>query len=97
MSVGLLYSYMYGISDLTASYNLKVKDIFNVGLNYSFLNTAKTLGFIMEFVPRNGMAIFFGTDYMNFSYIPQGLPVDKVIMNAKLGLQVTFGTKHIKK
>ena len=51
----------------------------------------------MEFVPRNGMAIFFGTDYMNLSYIPQGLPVDKVIMNAKLGLQVTFGTKHIKK
>ena len=96
MSVGLLYSYMYGISDLTASYNLKVKDIFNVGLNYSFLNTAKTFGFIMEFVPINGVAIFFGTDYMNLSYTPQGLPVDKVIMNAKLGLQVTLGTKHIK-
>lgn len=97
MSVGLLYSYMYGISDITASYNLKVKDIFNVGLNYSFLNTAKTFGFIMEFVPRNGVAIFLGTDYLNLRYTPQGLPVDKVIMNAKLGIQATFGTKHTKK
>ncbi|MBR5611332.1 MAG: hypothetical protein IKW65_07450 [Bacteroidales bacterium] len=97
MSVGLLYSYMYGISDITASYNLKVKDIFNVGVNYSFMNTAKTLGFILEFVPRNGVAIFLGTDYMNMSYIPQGLPVDKVIMNAKLGIQATFGSKFCKR
>lgn len=96
MSVGLLYSYMYGVSDITASYNLKVKDRFNVGVNYSFLNTAKTIGFLLEFVPRNGVSIYFGTDYLNFSYIPQGLPVDKVIMNAKFGLHATFGSKYYK-
>lgn len=94
MSVGLLYSYMYGISDLTASYNLKVADIFNVGLNYSFLNTTKALGCILEFVPKNGVAVYLGTDYLNFHYTPQGLPVDKVVMNAKLGIQATFGSKH---
>lgn len=97
MSVGLLYSYMYGINEITASYNLKVKNVFNVGVNYSFLNNARTIGFLMEFIPRNGVAIFFGTDYMNLQYTPQGYPVDKFIMNAKLGIQATFGSKFIKK
>lgn len=97
MSVGLLYSYVYGISELTASYNLKVGDKFNAGLNYSFLSTAKTLGLILEFVPRNGVAIFLGTDYLNMNYTPQGLPVDKVIMNAKFGISATFGSKFVKR
>ena len=97
MSVGLLYSYMYGINDLTLSYNLKVKDIFNVGLNYSMLNNAKSMGFLVEFIPRNGVAIFLGTDYLNMQYTPQGLPVDKLIMNAKFGLNATFGSKHTKR
>ena len=97
MSFGLLYSYMYGINEITASYNLKVKDIFNVGVNYSFLNNAKTVGFLMEFIPRNGVAIFLGTDYMNLQYTPQGFPVEKFVMNAKLGIQATFGSKFIKK
>lgn len=97
MSVGLLYSYMYGISDMTLSYNLKVKNVFNVGLNYSFLNTARTIGLILEYVPRSGVAIFLGTDYLNMQYTPQGLPVDKLIMNGKFGIQATFGSKFFKK
>lgn len=97
MSVGLLYSYMYGFSDLTASYNLKVANIFNVGVNYSFLNTTKSFGCILEFVPRNGVAIFLGSDYVSFNYTPQGIPVDKALINAKLGIQATFGSKYLKK
>lgn len=97
MSFGLLYSYMYGINELTASYNVKVARNFNVGVNYSFLNNAKAVGWNIEFVPRSGVAIYAGSDYMNLYTTPQGLPVDKLVMNLKFGLQVTFGSKHFPK
>ena len=97
MSVGLLYSYMYGISDITASYNLKVAKKLNVGLNYSFLNTFKTIGWIVEFVPYNGVALFVGSDYTSFANASNGIPVDKAVVNGRIGIQAVFGSKYFKK
>lgn len=68
MSVGLLYSmrksHSYARNELTLSYNLTPCKWFALGLNYSFLNTAKTMGFIFELTPRVGPALYFGCDYI---------------------------------
>lgn len=76
MSVGLLYSmrksHSYSRNELTLSYNLTPCKWFAMGLNYSFLNTAKTMGFIFEFTPRVGPAFYFGWDYMPSEYAPLG-------------------------
>ena len=68
MSVGLLYSmrksHSYARKELTLSYNLTPCKWFALGLNYSFLNTAKTMGFILELTPRVGPALYFGCDYL---------------------------------
>ena len=51
MSVGLLYSarmgQYYTRNELTVSYNLNPCKWFAMGVNYSFLNVTKTLGFLM--------------------------------------------------
>lgn len=67
MSVGLLYSsrisHSYARHELTASYNLKPCKWFALGLNYSFLNTARTMGAMLELTPKAGPSIYFGVDY----------------------------------
>ena len=68
MSVGLLYSmrksHSYARNELTLSYNLTPCKWFALGLNYSFLNTMKTMGFILELTPRVGPAFYIGCDYI---------------------------------
>lgn len=68
MSVGLLYSgrfsHSYYRQELTASYNLTPCPWFALGVNYSFLNTAQTLGWVLELTPRAGFNIFVGGDYL---------------------------------
>lgn len=67
MSVGLLYSgrlsHSYARHELTASYNLKPCKWFALGVNYSFLNTTRSMGAMLELTPKAGPAIYFGLDY----------------------------------
>ena len=67
MSVGLLYSsrliHKRSRHELTASFNLKPAKWFALGLNYSFLNTRKTMGAILELTPKVGPAFYIGCDY----------------------------------
>lgn len=74
MSVGLLYSsrlsHSYARNELTVSYNLTPCKWFALGLNYSFLNTMRTMGFILELTPRVGPTFYLGCDYLPISWAP---------------------------
>lgn len=88
MSVGLLYSsrlsHSYARRELTVSYNLKPTKAFALGLNYSFLNSANTIGAMMEITPKVGPAIYFGFDYFPIKYAalplkePISVPMTKI-------------------
>jgi hypothetical protein len=105
MSVGALFSsrqsYNCSRNELTLSYNLTPAKWFAAGLNYSFLNTAKTLGWILEFNPCAGPCFYIGSDYFflelakapqNFTlkYIPTALR-----FNLHFGLAISLGKKSI--
>lgn len=68
MSVGLLYSarfsHSYARHELTASYNITPCKWFALGLNYSFLNTSRSMGAVLEFTPKVGPCLFLGMDYI---------------------------------
>lgn len=72
MSAGLLYSgrfsHSYYRNELTASLNITPTQWFALGLNYSFLNTARTMGAILELTPKAGVNFFLGFDYLPLSY-----------------------------
>lgn len=99
MSVGLLYSGRVGyakmLNELTLSYNLTPSKWFNLGLNWSCLNSWKTLGWMMEFTPKAGLNFFIGSDYTFMEVMPVVyLPVDKLWVNARFGLTFMLGSKH---
>ena len=107
MSVGLLYSARKSISytrhELTASYNLKPCNWFALSANYSFLNTAKTLGLLIELTPKVGPALTIGTDYM-FLELAEApfVPVLELLptsfrFNINFGLAFNVGSKQLKK
>ena len=72
MSVGLLYSarfsHSYARHELTASYNLKPCKWFALGVNYSFLNTGNTIGWIFELTPKAGPTFYIGGDYLPMEF-----------------------------
>ena len=96
MSVGLLYSgrlsHSYYRQELTASYNLKPLKWLSLGLNYSFLNTARTAGFILELTPRSGVNFHIGCDYLPLSWAPAPILDDMVEMPDFL---VQKGVEHM--
>lgn len=101
MSVGLLYSAKFmrrsTINELTLSYNLNPCKWFNLGLNWSFLNSWKTLGWIIEFSPKSGVDFFIGSDYTFFNVMPKYyVPIDKTWTNVRFGLTFMIGSKHRK-
>ncbi len=106
MSVGALYSarksWHYTRNELTVSYNLHPSKWFALGLNYSFLNVAKTMGCMLELTPRAGLNFFLGLDYIPAEWTkgPEDffLPVlptsARVYVNT--GLAFSFGRKEKK-
>ena len=101
MSVGLLYSAKImrrsTINELTLSYNLNPCKWFNLGINWSFLNAWKTLGWVIEFSPKGGVDFFIGSDYTFFNVMPKYyVPVDKAWANMRFGLTFMLGSKHRK-
>ncbi len=101
MSIGALYSartsYHYTRNELTVSYNLTPSKWFSMGVNYSFLNVASTMGFMMEFTPKVGPCLYFGLDYIPVEWVksPAELPVPYLPMsarvNAHIGLSFALG------
>ena len=73
MSAGLLYSgrfsHSYYRQELTASLNAKPMKWLALGVNYSFLNTASTLGWILELTPKSGINLFIGGDYIPAEWV----------------------------
>lgn len=99
MSLGLLFSsrkgYAKTFNDLTVSYNLTPAKWFNLGVNYSFLNTYKTVGWIMEISPKAGFDLFLGSDYTFYEVMPTYyLPVDKFLVNFRFGISLMLGSRH---
>ncbi len=68
MSIGALYSartsYYSTRHEMTVSYNLKPAKWFDLGVSYSFLNVASSMGLMLELTPRVGPSIYFGFDYI---------------------------------
>ena len=106
MSFGFLYSARKSLSytrhELTASYNLKPCNWFALSANYSFLNTAKTLGFLIEFTPKVGPALTLGTDYFFLEtakapFVPmlEMLPTS-FRFNINFGLAFNLGAAQLK-
>ena len=103
MSVGALFSsrssYNYSRNELTLSYNLNPVNWFAAGLNYSFLNTTKTLGWILEFTPKVGPCFFIGSDhfFLSRAKAPEDFPLEYIPMawrfNLNFGLAVALGKK----
>lgn len=101
MSVGALYSarksYVATRNELTLSYNLNPVKWFSAGLNYSFLNTTKTLGWLLEFNPKAGPCFFIGSDYFFLAKAkaPENFALEYIPMswrfNVHFGLAVALG------
>ncbi len=101
MSIGALYSartsYKHVRNELTLSYNLIPTKWFQMGLNYSFLNVSKTLGWMLELTPRVGPGFYIGSDYtfLSMARMPDNfaLPVLPMSMrfNLHFGLSVALG------
>ncbi len=106
MSIGALYSarksYVGMRNELTLSYNVQPLEWLSAGLNYSFLNVAKTMGLVLELTPKVGPCFFLGLDYLPLSWAktPDDFFVRKLPMsmriNAQLGLAVSLGGKDKK-
>jgi len=108
MSVGLLYSsrlsHSYARHELTVSYNLNPCKWFALGLNYSFLNTARTMGFIMEFTPKVGPTFYIGADYLPVTWTPSSVTSDMGLnmlplslrVHANFGIAFHVGSKYLK-
>ena len=112
VTVGMLYSsrisHSYARNELTTSLNLNPCKWFALGLNYSFLNTTRSMGFIMEFTPKIGPTLYIGADYLPVEFAPLGMDIDALNsmithlptswrMNLNFGLALHTGSKHLKK
>ena len=104
MSAGLLYSgrfsHSYYRNELTASLNITPLKWLALGVNYSFLNTARTIGGILELTPKAGMNFFLGFDYLPLAFAPAPMIAEGMLlpmslrMNLHFGLSVALGSKY---
>ena len=95
VSLGLLYSgrfsHSYYRQELTASCNLTPAKWFALGVNYSFLNTAHTLGWILELTPRAGINLFLGGDYIPVSFADAPILGDDMMIPLSFREDFQFG------
>lgn len=110
MSVGVLYScrfsHSYPRHELTFSYNITPCKWFALGVNYSVLNTTRTLGAILEITPKAGPSLFIGADYIPVSWTKAPLLLGNGSFNAiplsyrlnlHFGIAMHVGSKYLKK
>lgn len=95
MSVGVLYYARFRPTrtetELTFSYNLRPTNWMALGVNYSVLNYAKSIGWLLEFTPKYGVNLFLGSDYTYLNMTPQFLPIDTFSVNFRFGLTFAIG------
>ncbi len=95
MSVGALYSarasYHYLRNELTLSYNLNPVRWFSLGLNYSFLNVARTMGFVLELTPRIGPCLYLGCDYVPLEWTVGPDAISNMTIPTALRFNFRFG------
>ena len=110
MSLGILYSsrlsHSYPRQELTLSYNLNPCKWFALGVNYSFLNTVNTMGFIFELTPKSGPAFYIGADYLPISFTKAPILMGEnssfnmiplsMRLNLNFGIALHLGSKHLK-
>ena len=101
MSLGLLYSAKFGYTstrnELTLALNMRPGKWFNLGVNYSMLNAAKSIGWILELIPRGGISFFLGSDYTFLEVNPMFIPVNELNFNMRFGFNITMGNKYDEK
>ncbi len=107
MSLGLLYNAKFGYTstrnELTLALNMRPGKWFNLGVNYSMLNASRSLGWLVEFIPRSGIGFFIGSDYTfmevtNFP-ISEGfslpvVPINEINFNMRFGFHIAMGNKY---
>ena len=112
MSLGLLYSAKFGYTstrnELTLALNMRPGKWFNLGVNYSMLNASKSIGWLLEFIPRGGTGFFIGSDYTFMELakfnlpafedagfnIPLYAPVNEINFNFRMGCHIAMGNKY---
>ena len=106
MCVGLLYNAKFGYTstrnELALALNARPKDWINFGVNYSMLNTWKSLGWILEFIPKSGVGFFIGSDYfmLQRAKLPIGesslaiLPVNQANFNLRFSFHIAMGKNY---
>lgn len=109
MSLGLLYNAKFGYTstrnELTLALNARPGKWLNIGVNYSMLNASKSIGWILELIPRSGIGCFIGSDYtfMEVTNLPIGgfnlpvLPVNEANFNIRFGCYIALGNKYDEK
>ncbi len=109
MSLGLLYNAKFGYTstrnELTLALNARPAQWVNIGVNYSMLNTAKSIGWLLELTPRSGVGFFIGSDYTFFETatlytIPLGnkgfnlnAPLNELNFNFRFGVHIALGNR----
>ena len=95
MSVGLLYSarfsHSYARHEMTVSYNITPCKWFALGVNYSFLNTPRSMGAILEFTPKVGPCLFLGMDYIPMEWV--NAPILENLLGESPGIMNMVGVK----
>ena len=112
MSLGLLYSAKFGYTstrnELTLALNARPGKWMNIGVNYSMLNTAKSIGWLIELIPRSGVGFFIGSDYTFMELarftlpalqesgfnIPLYAPLNEVNFNMRFGCHIALGNPY---
>ena len=110
MSLGLLYNAKFGYTstrnELTLALNMRPGKWINIGVNYSMLNAAKSIGWLLEITPRNGVGFFLGSDYTYLETatlytVPIGnrginlnVPLNEVNFNLRFGCYITMGNRY---
>ncbi|HIZ87026.1 MAG TPA: hypothetical protein IAC03_02565 [Candidatus Coprenecus pullistercoris] len=106
MNVGLLYTTRFGRlrteHELTLAWNYAPVRSFDIALSYSLLKTHSTIGWLVTFVPRRGIGLFFGSDFTPVNYtalnlsemeLPVKIPVPKreLMFDMHFGLTISLG------
>ena len=110
MSLGLLYNAKFGYTstrnELTLALNMRPGKWINIGVNYSMLNAAKSIGWLLEITPRSGVGFFLGSDYTYLETatlytVPIGsrginlnVPLNEVNFNLRFGCYITMGNRY---
>lgn len=86
----------YTWSEGRLSANIAPTGWFEASVNYGISNFGSSLGWMFH-MHGNGFSFFLGTDHMLTKVNPQFIPINNLNMDVSMGMNITFGKKHLKK